>query len=139
MVRTALMLIGGLAATMGGRGDGAEGPSAVEDDLTVVRRAVSQAPATVTRAPDTEEKGRKAPRWLRVRVIERGKAKVSVNVPLALARALGDDIPLDWGCRRRCEDGRRTIRLGDVLRSLDAGQDIVQVDSEDATVRVWVE
>ena len=65
---------------------------------------------------------------------------MSVNLPLALARALGDDIPLDWACRRHDGDeGRRKIRLGDVLASLDSGQDIVQVDSEDGSVRVWVD
>jgi hypothetical protein len=115
-------------------------------DLAVVRRAVAQmdnssARSETSPAPPKRAVRKAEPQWLRVRITEKnGKSKVSVNLPLALARALGDDIPLDWACRRHDgDDGRRKIRLGDVLASLDSGQDIVQVDSEDGNVRVWVD
>ena len=66
------------------------------------------------------------------------QAKVSVNLPLALVRALGDDIP-DRHALRALREGRDPDQLGEVLRALDSGQDLVQVDDEDANVRVWVE
>jgi hypothetical protein len=140
-----LMLIGVVTIGAGSsRPADARGPA--EDDLAVVRRAVARletSPAQPeTSPPAAKRPARKAePQWLRVRITEKdGKSKVSVNLPLALARALGDDIPLDWACRRHDGDEvRRKIRLGDVLASLDSGQDIVQVDSEDGSVRVWVE
>ena len=34
---------------------------------------------------------------------------------------------------------RRTIRLGEVLATLEAGQSLVEVDDDEATVRIWVE
>lgn len=142
-----LLITGGLLVTLGGREPAAEARPA-EDDLAVVRRAVARnepapvkSPAT-DKAPLVEEKDKArkgAPQWLRVRITERGGKKVSVNLPLALARAVGDDLPLDWGCHRRCDGERASVRLGDVLKSLDSGQDIVQIDSDDSTVRVWVE
>jgi hypothetical protein len=142
-----MLAVGGLLATLLVRGDVSEARGVEEDDLLVVRRAVAQnRPETATPIPPTidEERppARKAatPKWLRVRITERGRKKVSINVPLSLARAVGEDLPIHWGCRRRCDDDeRRTVRLGDVLRALDSGQDIVQVDSDEGTVRVWVE
>jgi hypothetical protein len=81
------------------------------------------------------------PQWFKVRVTERGtgRKKVTINLPLSLVRALGDDT-IDWGCRgdgdsRHC----RTVRLSEVLRSLEAGQELVEVEDEDSTVKVWVE
>jgi hypothetical protein len=132
---------------LAGGAPGAHVRASAEDDLTVVRRAVADSRprpdpgADRARDEGAPVKARKGePRWLRVRITERGRSRVSVNVPLALARALGDDLPIRWGCRKRCDDDERTrLKLGDVLRSLDSGQDIVQVDSDDATVRVWVE
>jgi hypothetical protein len=138
----------------------------VEDDLTVVKKAVapgSQASAgtqttagpagsaepapkaaPAQAAPSQENdatrvrarKG-KEPQWLRVRVTEKAGTKVSVNLPLALVRAMGDDIPIGLHCGR--EGKRATLTIGEVLRALDSGQDLVQVDDEDAHVRVWVE
>ena len=45
----------------------------------------------------------------------------------------------DWTIHdcRRCE--HKGLTFGDVLRSLDAGQSLVEVDDEESTVRVWVE
>lgn len=164
MRRTTLAVTVGLLAALTSRGDVAEARGSAEDDLAVVRRAVArpapspvlvlpaedQAPLAEDKAPRVEHKAprvedkapaRKAtPQWLRVRITERGgKSKVAINLPLALARSLGDDVPLNWGCRRPCDGERATVRLGDILRSLDSGQDIVQVDSDDGTVRVWVD
>lgn len=61
---------------------------------------------------------------------------MSVNLPLGLVRAFGQDWPLH-GCRH-CQDGHGPT-LGEVLRSLDAGQSLVEIEDEDATVRVWVD
>jgi len=120
----------------------AHGPA--EDDLAVVRHAVAEEPIARPEAPPLAAEKRVArksePQWLRVRVKEKnGRSTVSVNLPLALARALGDSVPVEWGCKHKNGEGRAKIRLQDVLESLDSGQDIVQVDSEDGSVRVWVE
>ena len=121
----------------------------IEDDLTVVKKAVaprSQASAGAQAAePQEQEKDAtrvrarkgKEPQWLRVRVVEKAGKKVSVNLPLALVRAMGDDMPIGLHCGR--EGKGATLTIGEVLRALDSGQDLVQVEDEDAHVRVWVE
>ena len=134
----------GIIAVLAGPRPSADAGGPAEDDLAVVRRAVAAEP---TRAllealpvPDRPRARKAEAQWLRVRIKEKsGKSTVSVNVPLALARALGSEIPLDLGCRHGGDAGRAKIRLSDVLLSLDSGQDIVQVDGEDGSVRVWVE
>lgn len=133
------------------------GTRSAEDDLALVKKAVAARPAAPATTPmvvaqegagqkgDPQEreatrparKG-KEPQWLRLRVAERGGKKVSVNLPLALVRAIGEDWPIELHCNRPWKE-RTRLRLGDVLRALDSGQDLVQVDEEDATVRVWVE
>jgi len=137
----------------------AAGPGhAQEDDLAVVKRAVTgQKVAQV--APDTpapksvtgDEPARattrpvraagKEPTWLKVRVTEKGsnRKKVTVNLPLALVRAMGDGWPrIDFACgderHARCE-----VRISEILAALEAGQDLVEIDDEDQMVRVWVE
>lgn len=117
-----------------------------EDDLAVVKKAVSaqeqkepEAPAKLAPAP--MRKGDK-PQWLKVRVVEKAprKAKVSINLPLSLARAVGDDLPIDWHCHHRDKGARRCeIKLSEILAALESGQDLVEIESDDATVRVWVE
>jgi hypothetical protein len=115
----------------------------VEDDLALVKKAVAARPTASATTPavvaqeGTGAKG-KAPQWLRVRVAERGGKKVSVNLPLALVRVMGDDWPIELHCGRPGKD-RARLTLGEVLRALDSGQDLVQVEEEDATIRVWVE
>ena len=139
-----------------------------DDDLAVVRKAVSTAQASPRPAPPAEAppgaaqapggQGKAEPRWFRVRVFERdGKGetrkRVSVNLPLSLVRAM-DDFPIDLcrhhhradepakddpareggASRRRCD-----LRLGDVLAALEAGQQLVEIEAEEATVKVWVE
>jgi hypothetical protein len=106
----------------------------VEDDLRVVKKATESSEKDAPRA--RARKGTE-PQWLRVRVVEKAGKKVSVNLPLALVRALGDDIPIGPHCGR--EGKGMTLTIGEVLRALDSGQDLVQVDDEDAKVRVWVE
>jgi hypothetical protein len=130
--------------------------AAQDDDLTVVKRATRQEPPAAA-AVERKERAdadravvRRAgkPQWLRVRVVERGgRKKVSVNLPLALVRALGDDFDMGWLCgrhRRRGGDQRdhhacSDLRLAEVLAALESGEDLVQVDDEEATVRVWIE
>lgn len=130
--------------------------AAAEDDLAVVKRAVSvQVPARVAEQ-DALERRSEAPaaavssrelRWFKVRITEKGakKARVNVNLPIALVRALGDDFPIDIGRHHHGRDGWRSsrqepvIRLGDVLAALEAGQSLVEIEDDEATVRVWVE
>jgi hypothetical protein len=123
----------------------AEPPKPKEDDLSLVKRAVaSNQSAVSTRAEEAKPAPRsdrgKDPQWFKVRVLDKatGKKKVTVNLPITLVRALGDDVPLDWPC-----DGgprfRSNLRVSEVLAALESGQDLVQVDDEDSEVRVWVE
>src|SRR5438093_2630025 len=113
------------------------------DDLTVVKRAVAQAPSPAAPAVKAQASAPRTgrPTWLKVRVIDKGskKGRVTVNMPLAVVRAFGD-APIDWKCgedghpRRRC-----SIRLAEVLEPLEAGQDLVEVDDEQSIVKIWVE
>jgi hypothetical protein len=119
-----------------------------EDDLQLVKKAVLSAQAAEARPPAEEPAppatARPAPRkgepqWFRVRVVEKAgkRARVSVNLPLLLARALGDEWPIAG--RERCPVGGRCPTLGEVLRALDSGQSLVEIEDDEATVRVWVE
>jgi hypothetical protein len=117
-----------------------------EDDLQVVRKAVASSSEVAQARPPAEEppaqtkpaprKGE--PRWLRVRIIEKaGKhARVSINLPIGVARALGGDCPV--APTRECGKDRCPT-LGEILRALDAGQSLVEIEDDEATVRVWVE
>ncbi|PYQ18934.1 MAG: hypothetical protein DMF81_23455, partial [Acidobacteria bacterium] len=67
------------------------------------------------------------------------KARVTVNLPLSLVRAFSD-VPVDWHCGGDGGTSRRcSIKVADVLEALEAGQELVEVDDEQATVRIWVE
>ena len=133
-----------------------------EDDLTVVKRAVrvsQDAPARVAPAPpasddsavraddkdkewrsETRHTANRDLRWFKVRVTEKGskRSRVNINLPIALVRAL-DDFPVDIGRHGRWHDEGRTLRLGEVLATLEGGQSLVEIDDDEATVRVWVE
>ena len=142
MKRTSLLALG--IAVLGAGllvGDKSVRAGASEDDLEVVKRAVAQAsPATPQAEPEEKPRLRAGlrPVWLRVRVTEPGGKRVRMNVLLALVRALGE-WPIDLGCDRHGER-RCTLRVGDVLKALDAGQSLVEVDDDDGTkVRIWVE
>ncbi len=134
---------------------------APDDDLAVVKKAVAKAPDTKREDVRPEEPQLEAPKtataparkgpppqWLKVRVVDKGakKAKVSINLPLSLARALGDEVPFDWRCRHKAPadegDHRRdrcTLHVSEILTALESGQEIVEIDDDEATVRVWVE
>jgi len=118
-----------------------------EDDLAVVKKAVGpEAPAAprdqTARARTSEPKKGAEPQWLKLRIEERGdkKARVSVNVPLDLVRALDEEAE-DWPLfSPRHKNGKgASLRIGDVLRALRSGQEIVEIEDEGATVRIWVE
>ena len=92
-----------------------------DDDLQAVRRAVASSQAAPERPP-AEAPPLAAPRaaggemrWFKVRLVEKAgkKARVSLNLPLGLVPPL--------------------------LRALDSGQSLVEIDDEETTVRVWVE
>jgi hypothetical protein len=133
-----------------------------EDDLAIVKKAVASpapararaarttaaataqeapAPAPVAEAAPRARTGRE-PLWFKVRVVDRvtGRKKVTINLPLSLVRALGDDT-IDWGCRSGNGDRDKchTVRLSEVLRSLETGQELVEIEDDEATVKVWVE
>ena len=123
----------------------AQGSQPKEDDLALVKRAVAQNAAPTERpqaeAPSAPRAASRShePQWFKVRVVDKatGKKKVTVNMPLSLVKALGDEMPVDWPCG----EGRihSTLRMSEVLAALESGQDLVQVDDEDSEVRVWVE
>ena len=142
----------GLSAPASTTGGGAEHGAALaaDDDLAVVRRAVGEAAQASVPAPEPSthaprpRKG-EPPQWLRARVLGKGREgggkRIAINLPLALVRAL-DHVPLDLGCRQHPrEPGRRctSLRLADVLDALDRGESLVEIDHDDATIRVWVE
>jgi len=121
-----------------------------EDDLQAVRKAVAASAGAQARPPAEEPPAatdeaksvprKDEPRWFRVRIVEKAgrRATVKVNLPLGLVRAFGADWPL--GADRRCDrEHHRCPTLGEVLRAIDSGQSLVEIESDDATVRVWVE
>jgi hypothetical protein len=113
-----------------------------DDDLQAVRRAVASSPAAASPVEEPPPASGAQPRvagaearWFKVRIVEKAgkKARVSVNLPLGLVRSLGDDWPIGPS------DRRRRPTLGEVLRALDSGQSLVEIDDEETTVCVWVE
>jgi hypothetical protein len=120
-----------------------------EDDLQLVKKAVGSSQVAQARPPAEEPlpsraeaapRARKSgPTWFRVRIVEKGnkRAKVSVNLPLGIVRLLGDEWPITE--RWRCRHGRHCPTLGEVLRALDSGQSLVEIEDDEAIVRVWVE
>ena len=118
-----------------------------DDDLQVVRKAVASSPVAEARppaeeppAPRAEPRPRKGePQWFHVRIEEKAgkRAKVKINLPLGLVRSFGEDWPIapPDGCRK----DRHCPTLGEILRSLDSGQSLVEIESDESTVRVWVE
>jgi hypothetical protein len=137
MVRVGTVLVAvGAALILGGA-------VAADDDLAVVKRATTgeaQA-APEEKAGPTPNRSATTPQWLKVRIAEKNgkKSRVSVNVPLALVHALGDECPIDWHLKEGRNGERRKVRLSDVLKALQSGQEIVQIEDDEATVRVWVE
>ena len=117
-----------------------------EDDLQVVKKAVGSSSQVAQARPPAEEppaEAKAAPRkaearWFRVRITEKGgrHGHVSINLPIGIARALGEDWPVapHGECHR---DHCQTI--GEILRALDSGQSLVEIDNEEASVRVWID
>jgi hypothetical protein len=135
MKMAALVLATGLAVVT--TPAAASGGSA-EDDLAVVKKATSSPNASRTPAETPPPARGEEPQWLRVRIVESGekKATVKVNLPLALVHALGDDVPVP-GCRE--DETGRSLTVGEVLRALDTGESLVEIEDEQSTVRIWVE
>lgn len=111
---------------------------AVDDDLAVVKKATASDDGGSMSAEAPPRHEADGPRWFRVRIVEKGekKATVKVNLPLALVHALGDDVPVP-GCGET--DTGRSLTLGEVLRALDTGESLVEIEDDQSTVRVWVE
>jgi hypothetical protein len=130
-----------------------------DDDLAAVKKAVGTTVAAEAKPPAEEaasprvEKARSEeprveakprsrkgePQWFRVRVVEKGEkhSRLSVNLPLDLVRALGEDWSIE-GCHDEHHHHEHKT-VGDVLRALDSGESLVDIDDGEATVRVWVE
>ena len=112
-------------------------PDGAADDLAIVRKAVARPAAQAEVAPAPSRRAAE-PVWFRVRIVEKGEkgARVKVNLPLSFVRALGDDLPLP-----ACEGlgKRHGLTLGELLRALDSGESLVEIEDDDASVRVWVE
>ena len=141
----ACMLALGIAATLTARGGLARAAAQeAPDDLAVVKRAVAQAPAPAPSAPAAKPSPvarAGQPKWLKVRVVDKAtrKGRVTVNLPLALVRAFGD-APLDWRCGKEGDPQHRcSIKVSEVLEALEAGEELVEVDDDEHTVKVWVE
>lgn len=139
MWKTAMVIACAALGAATGRAQSPDGTA--DDDLALVRRAVEKEEgATASRpAPRDQARARRTDqaRWLRVRIEERKGSKVKVNLPLALVRDLGEDLPVDWGCghgHRPCR-----LKLAEVLDRLEGGQDLVEIQDEDSTVRIWIE
>ena len=116
-------------------GLGAVAAQAADDDLTAVKRAV-QHPEGAQPAVARGEA-----RWFRVRVDKREGGKVRVNLPLPFVRAIGEKADA-WPGGIHCgRDGRghRALKLSEVLSALDAGQEFVTIEDEDASVRIWID
>ena len=109
---------------------------AADDDLDVVKRALARKVSVA----EAHSSARAMACRFKVRVVDKptGREKVSISLPLGLVEVLGD-WPLDhchgWGRAHR--HARPT--LAEALAALRSGREIVQVDDQDTSVRVWIE
>ena len=123
--------------------------AAAEDDLAVVKRAVSvQVPA---RAPekDTLERRSEAPpaevssrdlRWFKVRITEKGAAapKVSVTMPFALAELVFKSLP-DEALQELKGEGYDAATFWKKLRDLGP-TDVIDIEGDEGErIRIWIE
>ncbi len=120
---------------------GAASGNSVDDDLEVVKKATASGGSERVTAEASPRPRPDGPQWFRVRIVEKTKgqkkATVKINLPLFLVHAVGDDVPIP-GCEGRGGKGT-SLTLGEVLRALDSGESLVEIEDEDTTVRVWVE
>jgi hypothetical protein len=113
-----------------------------DDDLEVVRRAVARKGSSEQdRSPTQVGRSRDA-RWFKVRIVDKdtGKQKLSMSLPLGLVEVVGD-WPLEdcHGWRREHGHDHAGHTLREVLAALRSGRELVQIDDDDTSVRVWVE
>ena len=134
MTKTTTLLVVLAVAALAAPADAA---SSADEDLAIVKKATSSNGVQAVPAEAPPRSKGDEPQWFRVRIVEKGKKKatVKVNLPLALVHAFGDDVPLP-GCGK---DRGRHLTVGEVLKALDTGESLVEIQDEDATVRVWVE
>ena len=114
-----------------------------DDDLQVVKRAVGKKGGSEEGQPSSPASPRsREAHWFKVRIVDKetGRQKVSMSLPLGLVEIVGD-WPLDdchgWRREHRHDHSRDTLR--EVLSALRSGRDLVQIDDEGTSVRVWVE
>ena len=139
MKTTVLVFAGSLAALAV---PGAASGNSVDDDLEVVKKATSSGDSErATAEAPPRPRSSDGPQWFRVRIVEKEKgqrkATVKINLPLFLVHAVGDDVAIP-GCKGRGGKGT-SLTLGEVLRALDSGESLVEIEDENATIRVWVE
>ena len=100
-------------------------------------RPPAEAPPASAEAKPAPRKGE--PQWFRVRIVEKaGKRAQRLDQPPArhrprARRRVADRPP------RGVPEGRHCPTLGEVLRALDSGQSLVEIEDDETTVRVWVE
>jgi hypothetical protein len=108
---------------------------AADDDLSIVKRAVQDPEGARPAAARAEA------RWFRVPIDKARGGKVRVNLPLPLVRAIGEKAD-DWPAGIHCGGNGRgpcALKLSEVLGALDAGQEFVTIEDEEATIRVWID
>ena len=83
--------------------------------------------------------------WLKVQILEekdgQKDTKVSVTLPLAVLALLGDDASVDLSELgvKGLKDHQKSVRIMDVLHTLEPGTVLVEVREAKEHVRVWVE
>lgn len=123
---------------------------AADDDLEVVKRATQASPQVeAAPAPPAAKVGKarpaeraERPTWFKVEVVDKlsGKRRVSVNLPIALVEAFGDDVPVRWGCGEKAAPKDHCgLKLKETLALLQKGQPLVEIEQETERIKVWVE
>ena len=124
---------------------GTAGPATAgaDDDLEVVKRAVAKKGGSEQGQPSPAARPRsREAQWFKVRIVDKetGRQKISMTLPLGLVDIVGD-LPLDdchgWRREHHHDHSRHTLR--EVLAALRSGRDLVQIDNDETSVRVWVE
>jgi hypothetical protein len=138
------VVLGALCAAPAAAGNAADDLQAVKQAVLASSRSEARPPAEdpgqISRETLPERRGKREPLWFRVRVVEKAgkRARLSINLPIGLARSSADEWPMPstHGCRKRDRCG---VTIRELLRSLDSGQALVDIEDDEATVRVWVD